>query len=170
MTLGLKYKLGTLTFGVARHHLISDAHNERAHQFLMRRLSARISSLRTWSAYFEGPSQIWNFYAYAEHRCKKLMHMLMVCISFWCVCLANASVPDPYAQGKHQLMIVCSACFEGTALLKIRLSTCVRNFATPNEPLNMKKKNLHGSRPPVETLWCKIMKIRSIENLILGHF
>ncbi len=40
VTLGLKYKLVTLTFGGARHHLISDAHAERAHQFLTRTLSA----------------------------------------------------------------------------------------------------------------------------------
>jgi len=30
--------------GGARHHLISGAHAERAHKFLMRMLSARISS------------------------------------------------------------------------------------------------------------------------------
>ncbi len=33
-----------LIWGGARHHLISDAHAERAHQFLTRTLSARISS------------------------------------------------------------------------------------------------------------------------------
>ena len=41
---GLKYKLVTLIQGGARHHLISGAHAEHAHQFLMRMLSARISS------------------------------------------------------------------------------------------------------------------------------
>jgi hypothetical protein len=44
VTLWLKYKLVTLTFGGARHHLISDAHAQHAHQFLARTLSARISS------------------------------------------------------------------------------------------------------------------------------
>ncbi len=34
----------TLIFKEARRHLISDAHSERAHQFLMRTLSAHISS------------------------------------------------------------------------------------------------------------------------------
>jgi hypothetical protein len=43
VTLGLKYKLVTLIFGGASHHLIPDAHAERAHQFLTRLLSARIS-------------------------------------------------------------------------------------------------------------------------------
>ncbi len=36
MTLGLKYKLDTLIFKGARHHLISDAHSDRAHKFLVR--------------------------------------------------------------------------------------------------------------------------------------
>jgi len=44
VTLGLKYKLVTLIFGGARHHLISDAHAERAHQYLTRMLSSRTSS------------------------------------------------------------------------------------------------------------------------------
>jgi hypothetical protein len=44
VTFGLKDKLVTLIFGGARHHLISDAQAERAHQFLTRPLSARISS------------------------------------------------------------------------------------------------------------------------------
>jgi hypothetical protein len=42
VTLGLKYKLCTVPFGKAMHHLISDAHAE--HQFLTRTLSVRISS------------------------------------------------------------------------------------------------------------------------------
>jgi hypothetical protein len=44
VTLGLKYKLVTLTFAGATHHLIFDAHAERVHQLLMRLLSMRISS------------------------------------------------------------------------------------------------------------------------------
>ncbi len=56
VTLGLKYKLVTLTYGEARHHLISDAHAKRVRQELMR-------------------AKIWNFYPYAEHTRKKLMRM-----------------------------------------------------------------------------------------------
>jgi hypothetical protein len=42
------------------------------------------------------------------------------------------------AQGTHQsLMRMLSICFEGTALLKIRLSIRVRNFAATNESLNI---------------------------------
>jgi hypothetical protein len=55
-------------------------------------LSMRISALRVCSACasvpyvhaqhsLKGPFQIWNFYAYAEHTRKKLMHMLRVRIS-----------------------------------------------------------------------------------------
>ncbi len=47
-------------------------------------------------------------------------------VSSWRVCSANASVPDPYAQGTQVS--------EGTALLKIRLSICVRNFAAHMNP------------------------------------
>jgi hypothetical protein len=51
---------------------------------------------------------------------------------------------------------VCSACFEGSALLKSRLSIRIRNFAAPNKPLNIFKKSFEPqSRRPVETLWCK---------------
>jgi hypothetical protein len=41
---GAKYKLVRLIFGGARHHLISNAHRERVHQFLMRTLRVWISS------------------------------------------------------------------------------------------------------------------------------
>jgi hypothetical protein len=57
VTLELKYKLIILIFGGARHHLISDAHAELTHQFLMRTLSARISSLGVCSAYASVPAR-----------------------------------------------------------------------------------------------------------------
>ncbi len=93
----------------------------------------RINALRVCSAWasvpyaharhaLKGPFQIWNFYANAEHSRKKLMRMLRVHISSWLVCSANASVPDPYAQDAHQLLMVCSAFFEGNALCA-RIST-----------------------------------------------
>jgi hypothetical protein len=41
-------------WGVTRHHLNSYAHAEHMHKFLMRMLSARISSLRVRSACFDG--------------------------------------------------------------------------------------------------------------------
>ncbi len=162
MTLGLKYKLITLTFGGARQHLICwcqhwaftsvpDAYAQCSHQFLTCTLSARISSLCAWSACFWGPFQIWNFYAYAEHTCKKLMCMLRVRISSWWI---------------------CSACFEGTALLKIRLSICVRNFTAPNGPLNIFEFFLYFNSKvalPYRFYGVKVMKIRVIENLTLGH-
>ena len=41
-------------------------------------------------------------------------------------------------------------------LLKNRLSIRVRNFAAPNEPLNIKKTFILTQKsPPIETLWCK---------------
>ncbi len=49
--------------------------------------------------------KFFNFYAYAEHTREKLMRMLMVSISSWCICSANASIPDPYAQGTHQFLM-----------------------------------------------------------------
>ncbi len=48
----------------------------------------------------KGPFQIWNFYAYAEHT-----HMLWVRINSWCLCSANASVLDRYAQSTHKLLM-----------------------------------------------------------------
>ncbi len=71
MTLGLKYKL------VTRHHLISDVYAERAHQFL----TGTHASVPNAHARFEGPYQIWNFYAYAGHMHKKLMRMLRLHVS-----------------------------------------------------------------------------------------
>jgi hypothetical protein len=41
---GAKIYTFTLIFGVARHHLISDAHAEHAHQLLTRMLSVSIKS------------------------------------------------------------------------------------------------------------------------------
>jgi hypothetical protein len=61
VTLGVKYELVTLIFGGACHHLISDAHDEREQQFLMRKLSAHISSLRVCSTYFEGTFSNFEF-------------------------------------------------------------------------------------------------------------
>ncbi len=139
--LGLKYKLVPLTFGGARHHLISVAHAESAHKFLTHTLSARIMFWRPFS----------NF--------------LKVRISSWPVCSRYTSDLDGYAQRTHQFLTcmlrvrisswcVCSACFEGTALLKIiRLSLCIRNVVAPYEPLNFFTIFLFQpqNRPPVET-------------------
>jgi hypothetical protein len=50
LTLGLKYKLVTQTFGGASHPLISDAHAQRAHPVPARTFSARIGSRRSLSA------------------------------------------------------------------------------------------------------------------------
>ncbi len=98
MTLGLKYELDTLNFGKTRHQFLThtlsarisswrahsgnasvpDAHAQGTHQFLTRTLRARISSWRACcSACFEGPFQIWNFYAYAEHTHKKLIILII---------------------------------------------------------------------------------------------
>ncbi len=160
MTLGLKYKLVTLSFGGARHHLIYAAHAEPRHT-----LSASISSLRAWSTcferpfqiwnfntyaehtrkfltrtrqflthmvcMFEHPCQIWNFYTYAEHTHKALMRMLRVSISSWCVCSGNAPVPEPYAQGKQQSLMHMLSIFLRYALLKIRLNIRVSPNWTP---------------------------------------
>ncbi len=84
---------------------VPDAYAEHTHQFLKRMLSM------VWRDLF----QIWNFYAYAEHTRKKLMRMLGVRISSWLVCSANASVPDPYAQGTHQFLMRMLR-IEGSAL------------------------------------------------------
>ncbi len=108
-----------------------------AHEYLTRMLSARINSWRECLAWFEGLFQIWNFYAHAEQTRKELMRMLSVRISSWCVWSANTSVPDRKLRVRISLWWVCSAWFEGTALLKIRLSIHVRNFAAPKESLNI---------------------------------
>jgi hypothetical protein len=60
VTVGLKYKLVTFQFYLlrlnflGRHQLISDGQAEHGHQFLTHKLSARISSLRAYSACVEG--------------------------------------------------------------------------------------------------------------------
>jgi hypothetical protein len=51
--LELKYKLIILIFGGYVHHLVSYAHTEHTHKFLMRMLSERFSSFYVCSAYFE---------------------------------------------------------------------------------------------------------------------
>ena len=57
-------------------------------------------------------------------------------------------------------------------ILKNILSIRVRNFAAPNEPLNIKKiKKYFNSKiaQPYRLYGVKIMKIRAIEILTLGH-
>ncbi len=93
------------------------------HQFLTRILRVRISSWPVCSVYASVP----DLYAQCTHQF--LTCMLSVRISSWPVCSVYASASDAYAH--------CSACFAGTALLKIRLSICVRNFPDPNKPLNI---------------------------------
>ncbi len=124
----------------------------------MHTLSVRISSLCACSACFEGPFQIWNFYAYAEHTHKKLMRMLRLCISSWPVCSVYASVPDLYAHWCR-----CSSCFEGTALFKIRLSPRVRNFVAPNkgallQDVPQNSATQHG--------WCRLILLGRGKRLL----
>ncbi len=83
--MGLKYKLIIIIFGGARHHLISDAHAELPHQFLMRTLSARISSLGVCLAYASVPD------SYVQHVLKGPFQTSYVCS-------VHESVPDSYAQ------------------------------------------------------------------------
>ncbi len=104
---------------------MSDAHDECTHQFLMRTLSAHISSWRVHSVdvsvtfgyaqyVLKGPFQIWNF-----------TPMLSKCVRNWCICSGYTSVPDVYDQWTYQFLmqtlrvrisswLVWSACFEGT--------------------------------------------------------
>ncbi len=58
---------------------------------------------------------------------------------------------------------ICSACFEGTALLKIRLSIRVRNFAAPNEPPNIFKLIFYVALP-YRLYGVQIMKIWAMEK------
>ncbi len=141
VTLGLKCKLVPFNFEGTRHHCISswrvhsvhesvpDAHAQCTHQFLTRMLSM------SWRPFLN-----LEFFTL----------MLSIRIGNWCVCSVYASVPDWYAQCTHQFLTSmlkvrtshwcgCSACFEGTALLKIRLNKRVRHFTAPNEPLNICK-------------------------------
>ncbi len=138
MSLGLNYKLVTLTFGGSKH------------QFLTHTLSTCISSWRARSVHTSVS------YAHDQNVLKALFKfgfftlMLSIRGRNCCICVcwrirsAKASFPDPYAQGTHRSpWCVCSDCFEGTALLKIRLSL-------------------------QRLLWCK-NNIRAIKNLILGQ-
>ncbi len=66
------------------HLSVPDTHAQCTHPFLTRTHSALISSLRARSACFECPFQILNFYAYAEHMRKKLMHLLSFSAAILC--------------------------------------------------------------------------------------
>ncbi len=92
--------------------------------------------------------KFWNFYAYSEHTHKKLMRMLWASVSSWCVCSATHQFPTPMLRIWISLWCLCSACFKGPALLKIRLSICVGNFAALNEPLNIKKNFIGTPKSP----------------------
>ncbi len=148
MTLWLKILTYCFNFWGARPHLVFDAQAEHMRKELRHTLSMRISSLRTSSVHESIPD------AYAQHGLKVLFKvgiftlMLSIRVRNWCVCSACAPVPDAYAQQEHQFLtrMLCvrishwciwSACFEGTALLKIWQSIRIRNFAAPNEPLNI---------------------------------
>ncbi len=78
------------------HASVCDAYTQCTHHFLMHILGV------FWMDLFK----ILNFFPYAEHTPKKLMCMLKVCISSCRVCSANASVPDPNAQGTHQFQFL----------------------------------------------------------------
>ncbi len=104
MTLGLKYKLVTLIFWGARHHLISytctsvpDAYSQCTYQFIFPYAHDQ--------HVVKGPVKTRKFYAYAEqctmHRVythQFLKRMLSKRISSWPVCIGYTSVPDAYAQ------------------------------------------------------------------------
>ncbi len=83
---GAKYKFVNLTFGGARHYLISFAHDEHAHQFLTHTISVDISSWHARSLHAS------NHYAHDQHVLKVLfkfwifMLMLSIHIRNWCVC------------------------------------------------------------------------------------
>ncbi len=68
--------------------------------------------------------QIWNFYAYAEHKRKKLVRMLSIRISSWPVCSRYASVPGAYAQ--HFLKGMRSV----HALVPDAYAQCMHQFLT----------------------------------------
>jgi hypothetical protein len=56
-------------------------------------------------------------------------------------------------------------------LLKIRLSIRVRNFAAPNEPLNIKKNYFNPKVVPlIETLWKKSSESERLKISHLGTF
>ncbi len=147
MTLGLKYKLVTLIFGGARHHLISDAHAERAH----------VQSTHNWpvcSGYASVPD------AYAKHVLKGLRsvhtlvpdayaqcthqfltRMLSARISSWCARSAFAWVPDPHAQPAQK----------GRSM-HVRNSKCSIIFKVPKYLKQRKlKKNLHWHQQQMVT-------------------
>ncbi len=116
----------------------TDAHAEHTRQELMCMLSIRISSWPVCSGYASVPG------AYAQHFLKGMRSV-------------HALVPDAYAQCTHQFLTHMLSLLTLTNGLKsfrgktfflsklkknppgIRLSIRLRNFAAPNEPLNIKK-------------------------------
>jgi hypothetical protein len=76
------------------HAPVPDSYAQCTHQFLMRMLSARISSLHACWGYTK-----WNI-------CKigKLMRMLSLRIKNWWIWSRCAPVPDSYAQRSHQFL------------------------------------------------------------------
>ncbi len=144
------------------HESVPDAHTQCRHPFLTHMINIILKALFKFGIF---------------------THMLSIHLRNWCICSGDASVPDVYAQQTHQFLTpilrvrispccICSACFEGTVLLKMRLSRCVRNFAAPKKPLNICLKKCYFKPKvtfPQRLYGVKIMKIRAIENLTLGH-
>ncbi len=149
------------------HALVPDAYAQCTHQFLTRMLSVRISSWRACSVHASIPYAHAEVYKMNIWKIRKLVRMLSMRVRSWCVCSGCASIPDAHAQGAHQFLtrmevpktskilknryrIVTNKWSQKLQekknflpklikILKIRLSIRVRNFAVPNEPLNIKK-------------------------------
>jgi hypothetical protein len=166
-------------------HLVSDAHAEH-----MRMLSICVRNWCICSACASVPDasahhalqflacmlsmvcrdlfQIWNFYACAEHTRKKLVRMLSIRVSSWCVCSAffegNAlCAPDAYAQCTHQFL---------TRMLSVRISSwraCSVYASIPyahaegiqNEHLKNTKTEAHAEHACQELLHMPRVRISS---------
>jgi hypothetical protein len=107
---------------VGMHHLISDAYAASVRQFLKRTLSARIRSWPAHSVHASVPgdyesvpgehaqctyqflTRILWVYKMNVWKMEKLLHMLSLSISNWCVWSGCASVLDTHAQCRYQLL------------------------------------------------------------------
>ncbi len=108
------------------HAPVPDSYAQCTHQFLTRTLSMRVSSWPVCSACAER----------LEHACKEFKILIIFKVPkitkiltnrFWHLQMVSKASWKKYFFSQTQK----------ESLLKIRLRICVRNFAAPNEPLNI---------------------------------
>ncbi len=137
--------------GIQNEHL----KNRKTYKELMRMLRVHISSWRARS----GCASVPDPYAQRAHkgrsmRVRNSIFLIIFKVPKTSKILKIAKDTNKWSQKLHEKKIFLPP--QKKILLKIRLSIRIRNFAAPNEPLNITKNLILTLKsPPIETLWCK---------------